>query len=91
MKLLRSIKLWFYRQIRGYIPAGHLVEFLPPAGSQLEWPRDPRRDPEINGVGLSLGEWRAFESPGFWSSGTAVLIDGTRYNLYTCDLVVLDD
>jgi hypothetical protein len=91
MKLLCSIKLWFYSRIRGYIPAGHLVEFSPPLAAQTEWPRDPRRDPEINGVGMSLGEWQAFKSPGFWENGTKVLINGTRYNLYTCDLVVLDD
>lgn len=91
MKLLRSIKLWFYRRIRGYIPAGHLVEFSPPIAHLAAWPRDPRRDPEINGVGLTLGEWRALKSPGFLVNGTTVLIDGTRYNLYTCDLVVLDD
>lgn len=91
MKILRKIRLWFYKRIKGYIPAGHLVEFSPPAGSQAEWPCDPRRDPEINGIGLSLGEWWVFKSPGFTDVGTVVLVNGTRYNLYTWDLVVLDD
>ena len=91
MKILRSIKLWFYRRIGGYIPAGHLVEFRPQIDPLMEWPRDPHRDPEISRVGLSLGEWRSFKSPGFWDNGTTVLIDGTRYNLYTWDLVVLDE
>ena len=91
MKILRRIRLWFYKRIKGYIPTGHLVEFSPPLAGQLEWPRDPRRDPEIDGIGLSLGEWRVFKSPGFTDVGTVVLINGTRYNLYTWDLVVLDD
>jgi hypothetical protein len=91
MNFFGRIKLWYYRRVWGYIPAGHLVEFSPPLASLMEWPRDPRRDPEINGVGLSLGEWRAFKSPGFMDVGTTVLIDNRRYNLYTWDLVVLDE
>jgi hypothetical protein len=91
MKILRSIKFWFYRKIKGYIPAGHLVLFDPPDSHLKAWPLDPRRDPEINGVGISLGAWRAFKSPGFWDVGTTVLIDGRHYNLYTWDLVVIDD
>ena len=91
MKTLRSIKLWFYGRIKGYIPAGHLVEFRPQIDPLMEWPADTRHAPEANSAGLSLGEWRGFKSPGFWDSGTAVLINGTRYNLYTWDLAVLDD
>ena len=91
MKILRRIRLWFYKRIKGYIPTGHLVEFSPPIAHLKAWPHDPRRDPEINGVGLTLGEWRALKSPGFTDVGTVVMIDGTRYNLYTWDLVVLDD
>ena len=91
MKLLCSIKLWFYKKIMGYIPAGHLVLFDPPDDSHRLQIRDPRRDPEIKGLGLSLGEWRAFKSPGFCANGTTVLIDGIRYDLYTWDLVALDD
>jgi hypothetical protein len=91
MKTLRKLRLWFYWRIMGYIPAGHLVEFSPHPEDEQSWPRDPRRDPEIGGIGLSLGEWRMFKSPGFNDIGTIVLIDGHRYNLYTWDLKVLDD
>ena len=45
MKLLCSIKLWFYKKIMGYIPAGHLVLFDPPDDSNGLQIRDPRRDP----------------------------------------------
>lgn len=91
MKILRSIKLWFYKRVMGYVPAGHIVLFDPPDDPHGLQIRDPRRDPAIKGLGLSLGEWRGFKSPGFWDNGTTVLIDGTRYNLYTWDLAVLDD
>lgn len=91
MKILRNIELWLYKRIKGYIPAGHLVEFRPQIDPLMEWPADPRHAPEVNSVGLSLGEWRGFKSPGFWDNGTTILVDGARYNLYTWDLVVLDD
>ena len=91
MKILRNIKIWFYRKIKGYIPVGHLVLFSPPSTDDQGWPRDPRHDPEIGGIGLSLGAWRVFKSPGFTDIGTTVLIDGHRYSLYTWDLQVLDD
>ena len=91
MKTLRSIKLSFYKKIMGYIPAGHIVLFDPPDDTNGLQFRDPRRDPEIKGLGLSLGEWRVYRSPGFMDSGTTVLINNRRYNLYTWDLAVLDD
>lgn len=91
MKKLRSIKLWFYKRVMGYVPEGYIVMFDPPDDLNGVLIRDPRRDPEIKGLGLSLGEWRAFKSPGFCANGTTVLIDGIRYNLYTWDLKVLND
>ena len=91
MKTLRSIKLWFYKRVMGYVPAGYIVMFDPPDDTNGLLIRDPRRDPEIKGFGLSMGEWRAFKSPGFCANGTTVLIDGIRYDLYTWDLKVLND
>lgn len=91
MKIFRKIKLWFYSQVMGYIPVGHIVLFDPPDdphGLQI-W--DPRRDPALKGIGLSLGKWQAYKSPGFMVNGTTVLINSRRYNLYTCDLEVIDD
>lgn len=91
MNLFRSIKLWFYSRVMGYVPAGHIVLFDPPDDPHGLQIRDPRRDPEIKGIGLSLGKWQAYKSPGFMVNGTTVLINSRRYNLYTCDLKVLND
>jgi len=90
MKLIPRLKLWFCRKILGYIPAGHIVLFDPPddpSGIQI---RDPRRDPEIGRIGLTLGRRSYLRSPGFTVCGTIVLIEGIQYNLYTWDLRLLD-
>lgn len=91
MKAFRRLQIWFYRTFRGHIPAGHLVLFNPPLGRSGVWPLDPRQDPSIGNIGISLGGWRLYRSPGFMEDGTIVLIDGKQYNLYTWDLEVLDE
>lgn len=85
------MKLWFCRHVLGYIPAGHLVLFSPLEDALGLQVRDPHHDPEIGVLGLSLGRWDRFTLSGFTATGTRVLIDSRHYDLYTCDLSVLNN
>lgn len=88
MKLIRKVRLWFYLRIKGHLPPGTLVRFMPKEVAWI-WRVNYSLDP--GAVGIVLGGWRYYRSPGYTDFGTRVMFSEQIRDVYHWDLEVIDE
>ena len=87
---LRSIYLWFYEMFKGHLPPGTLIRFQPsPDRNGNYW--ITATDPPLNSLGIVVGGWRGFKTPGYTQQGSVVMISSQKYDVDNWELAVLDD
>lgn len=90
MKKLRSVYLWLYELIKGHLPPGALVRFQPSPDRNGNCWMTPA-DPPLHSLGIVVGGWRAFKSPGYIHQGSVVMIGSQTYNVDNFEIVRLDE
>ena len=90
MRLLRRIYLRLYILFKHHYPVGTLVRYHPTRSLSLgiDWlvPGLKAHD-----IGVVVGAWDKFRSPGFLAKGNLVLFDGKTYDMEEWELEVIDE
>lgn len=91
MKLIRRISLWCYLRFKGHLPPGTLVRFNPRGPGRVAVLARRNQYPGDGAVGISIGGWRYYRSPGYIDFGTRVLFGTTTWDAYEWDLKVINE
>ena len=93
MRILRWVYMQLHVFIKGHLPLGTLVRFKPGIGLDGIYWKSPG-DPMINSIGLVIDGWRKNVHPmppGALVSGSVVLFDDVRYEMFHWELEVIDE
>lgn len=86
---LRSIYLWVYGMIKGHFPPGTLIRFQPSPDRNGNYWITPT-DPPLHSLGIVVGGWRGFKTPGYTQQGSIVMIGSQRYDVDDYEITVVD-
>ena len=87
----RNFYFWLYNIIKGHLPPGTLVRFSPRSLARDELLSKLGQNPGFDSVGIVIGGWRRFRSPGYTDSGTRVMFGESTCDVYHWDLEVIDE
>jgi len=82
--------MWIYRIRKGHLPPGTLVQFLPPSVWSQRRGAFVADSSKTKTVGVVIGGWKYFRSPGRADHGSIVLVAEKRRYMHNEDLEVLD-
>lgn len=91
MKILRRVHRWFYLRLKGHLPVGTLVRLSPKGPGRAAVLAKLGQRPSFDVVGISIGGWRYYRSPGYTDFGTLVMFGTVTYDAYEWDLEVIDE
>ena len=96
MKIFHKIYYWLYRFIKGHLPIGTLVSFRPVPNEDYNFWYRPHKfrilvdSPERGTIGIVIGGWRSFISPGIDVMGSTAMFNGVSYDIYDRHLEIID-
>lgn len=86
----RNFYFWLYNIIKGHLPPGTLVRFQPSPDRNGNYWMTPT-DPPLHSLGIVIGGWRAYKSPGYIQAGSVVMIGSQTYNVDDFEIERVDE